>query len=358
MKFYETHFEDYCKSYEVFHDTQVGANLVSSPPKLPQPLGHSIVYGSSGVGKYTHVLNMLKPYSPSQLKYDKRIKTVTEKQSYTFRISDIHYEVDMSLLGCNSKILWHEVYKQIVDIITIKPDKIGFIVCKNFHTIHNELLEIFYSYMQQYCYGLEGRSKDVQVYFILITEHVSFLPNNLLNRCRMVRIPRPCAQDLVAFSKVNKDKDASAIQTIVSDIDTEHVMNIKEIYSFALVKNVDDLPNDNFILVCDTIIQEMDALLAVATSADATAPSPNSLTHFRDCLYDMLIYNLDGTECIWYILKHLLESGRLGESVLFGLMYKLSVILKQYGNNYRSIFHLENAIFSIMEAVIGTPLKR
>ena len=67
---------------------------------------------------------------------------------YYLKISDIHYEIDMSLLGCNSKLLWHEIYNQIIDIITAKPNKQGIILCKYFHEIHNELLEIFYSYMQ------------------------------------------------------------------------------------------------------------------------------------------------------------------------------------------------------------------
>jgi hypothetical protein len=31
-------------------------------------------------------------------------------------------------------------------------------------------------------------------------------------------------------------------------------------------------------------------------------------------------------------------------------MLKLVTILKQYGNNYRSIFHIENAMFTMIEA--------
>ena len=119
----------------------------------------------------------LKSYSPSNLKYDKRITISTEKQNYTYQISDIHYEIDMQLLGCHSKLLWHEIFYQIVDIITMKSDKIGFIVCSNFHHIHNELLEIFYSYMQQY----SNINSHIKIYFIIISENISFLPNNILN---------------------------------------------------------------------------------------------------------------------------------------------------------------------------------
>ena len=355
MKFYETHFEDYCKSVEKYNGHIDVHNVLDSSENI-------IVYGSSGVGKYSQVLSMLKPFSPSQLKHDKKIKASTDKQSYTYRISDIHYEVDMSLLGCNSKIIWHEIYSQIVDIITIKPDKIGFIVCKNFHAIHNELLEIFYSYMQKHCYGYDGKSREIQIRFILITEHVSFLPNNILNHCRIIGIGRPSKSDMMEYANSNKSKK---IDHIMQEIDGKDIMNMKEIYSFSLIQNTSELPNDHFNTVCDIIIQEM-TVLCSRTSLRPLRPEPSlrpdsslrpepsvsyGIAHFRDCLYDILIYNLDGTECIWYIFQHFVGNGYICDKTKMDkFLCKLSVILKQYGNNYRSIFHLENAIFSMMEA--------
>jgi hypothetical protein len=366
MKFYETHFEDYCKSFEKF-DVSLAQKAADTLPDILAHENDVIVYGSSGSGKYSYVLSMLKPYSPSQLKYDKKIKATTDKQSYTYRISDIHYEIDMSLLGCNSKIIWHEIYSQIVDIISIKPEKMGFIVCKNFHAIHNELLDIFYSYMQQHCYGYEGKSREVKIHFILVTEHVSFLPNNILNRCTIVRIPRPSVEDMIAFSNINKSKPGT--ESIMKTVASEDVMNIKEIYSFALIKSPEELPTDHFNKVCDVIIQEMmlmvypqdlsqnDATVGTAVPANTgnkgvvSHPEVTQMTKFRDCLYDILIYNLDGIECIWYIFQYFIRNRIIiSPKKMIHLMNKLTKIFKQYGNNYRSIFHIENAIFSMMEA--------
>jgi hypothetical protein len=331
MKFYETHFEDYCKSY-------IDRGL--EPVDMSQNI---IIHGSSGVGKYSYMLSLLKPLSPSQLKYDKKVKASTDKQSYTYRISDIHYEVDMSLLGCNSKIIWHEIYCQIIDIITIKPDKIGYIVCKNFHAIHNELLEIFYSYMQKHCYGYEGRSREIQVYFIILTEHVSFLPNNILNRCQIRGVPRPSKDDIKEFSQKNKSKN---VEQILDQIETSDIVNLKEIYSFDLMKSVDNIPADYFNTVCDIIISEMVKLHR--GEYDHT-----NITYFRDCLYDILIYNLDGIECIWTIYKYFVENGFIVDKCKNDvLLKKLATILKQYGNNYRSIFHIEHAVFSMLEAFL------
>ena len=53
-------------------------------------------------------------YVPSKLKYERKITIRTNKKySYTFKISDIHFEIDMDLLGCNARVLWNEIYKQI-----------------------------------------------------------------------------------------------------------------------------------------------------------------------------------------------------------------------------------------------------
>ena len=77
----------------------------------------------------------------------------------------------------------------------------------------------------------------------------------------------------------------------------------------------------------------------------------NRMVRFRDCLYDILIYNLDGLECIWYIFQYFVRNEIMDDAPRMShLLYKLSVIFKQFGNNYRSIFHLENAIFSMMSS--------
>ena len=57
-----------------------------------------------------------------------------------------------------AKLLWHEIYTHIVDIIEqYKTHQV--IVCKNFHKINNDLLKVFYSYIQD--------SRQYSVNFIL-----------------------------------------------------------------------------------------------------------------------------------------------------------------------------------------------
>ena len=119
MKFHENHFDDYCASVdeENYHSELV--EQIDSFPKSIEKFGNTIIYGPPASGKYSQMLQLVRRYSPSALKYEKKVSFVNEKQTYKYRIRDIHYEVDMSLLGCYSKVLWHEIFQQIVDIVSI-----------------------------------------------------------------------------------------------------------------------------------------------------------------------------------------------------------------------------------------------
>ena len=128
MKFYETHFDEYVSSSNKNNLHPKLEKIINKFPKNIETLKNVIIYGPSGVGKYTQALKMIKPYSQSELKYEKKIIITFNKKQYFFKISDIHYEIDMSLLGCNSKLLWHDIYQQIIDSVSAKPHKSGIIL--------------------------------------------------------------------------------------------------------------------------------------------------------------------------------------------------------------------------------------
>jgi hypothetical protein len=180
-----------------------------------------ILYGPAGGGKYTHMLRIVRRYSAHHLKYEKRIPMVINDTTYVVRISDVHYEVDMATLGCTPKVLWHEIHAQITEIIQCKfPDRHGIIVCKNFQAIDGELLEIFYSYMQD------------SVRYILLTDALSFLPTNVTGRCRVIAVPKVATRprvDSVAFlcqKVVDALRDHQAISAIREELYTILVYDV------------------------------------------------------------------------------------------------------------------------------------
>jgi hypothetical protein len=250
-----------------------------------QEFVHLIVYGPSGVGKYTQVLKILQHYSPSHLKIEKKMVIDT---TY-IKFSDVHYEVDMSLLVCNSKLLWNDIYQQIVDIIQSKTDKRGFIVCKNFHTINKELLDCFYSYMQ-----------TTTIKFMLISDAVSFLPYNITSKCKMIPVKVP---------------SALILQECKPDI---HYLKTRT-------------SSDNgFKLIHDYIT--------------TMVFNPNQL---REQLYSILIFDTGVEKLINYLLLHLNMTTEQRQHMIEETVSFVSY----FTNNYRPIFHLEKYIYSIIKII-------
>lgn len=333
MKYYESHYDEYINSVEKYNIHPELIDTINHFPSKNSDLNNCIFYGPTGSGKYSQVLKIIKKYSPSELKYDKKITLQNEKQNYIYKISDVHYEIDISLLGCNSKIIWHEVFLQIIDIISVKQDKFGIIVCKNFHLIHSELLEIFYSYMQQY-----NSQSILKIKFFIITEHISFIPTNILNSCQIINIKRPnkeeyknmiCCQQQAPTNKIN----------ILNQIELEGILNLKETRYFSLINKTNEIPKDIFNIICDNIIQEI------------SKKEKLSFTDFRDTLYDILTYNLDVTECLWYILRYFIENNYLNSQDITDILDKSYYFLKYYNNNYRPIYHLESIMFYIINKI-------
>jgi len=317
MKFYETHFEEYINENNRINLHPKLGKLYDKFPMQLQNLKNLIFYGPNGTGKYTQMLKSIKKYSPTDLKYEKKISLTYNKQQYFFKISDIHYEVDMSLLGCNSKLLWHEIYQQIIDIISAKTEKSGIIICKYFHDIHSELLENFYSYMQK------NNDTSIDLKFILITEEISFIPDNILNCCEIINISRPTK---TLYVKCIKSK-------LPTKLKPENITNIKilHLYNEELMLQ--------YKIICNKIIHNIINI------------NDLHFLKFRDILYDIFIYNLDISDCIWYILSRLIEERKIQKEYLSDILKKTYCFFQYYNNNYRPIYHVENYLLNLAKII-------
>ena len=97
MKFLDTHFDDYIQSSSKISLHPHLKKTYEQFPNNINNLNNLLFYGPSGVGKYTQALNAIKKYSQSDLKYEKKLTVCYNKTNYYFKISDIHFEIDMSL---------------------------------------------------------------------------------------------------------------------------------------------------------------------------------------------------------------------------------------------------------------------
>ena len=312
MKIQETHFDHYIQLHK---ENSLHQNLATTYKKFPDKLSNLknlIFYGPKGVGKYTQMLCSIKKYSPSELKYEKKLSITYNKNTYFFKISDIHYEIDMSLIGCHSKMLWNDIYNQIVDILLSKPDKTGIIVCKYFHEIHSELLDIFYSYMQTL------NAVNIDIKFILITDEISFIPDNIINCCQLIKVPRPSRSTYNRCLKLKLKKT----------INLHEITNIKNI-NLSLTQLLN--PNE---IICNKLV---DFILNIKNE-------DIKFYNMREYLYDIFIYNLNPYECVWFILDKLIQMKKIKSDKMTDILIKTYTFLQYYNNNYRPIYHFEHFI--------------
>jgi hypothetical protein len=365
MKFYDSFLED------IHDDSFFLLHPELSTLSLSAPFHNLIFYGPPASGKF--FFSLFHVFLLFKFKTFKFFDSFFDKSTYKFRFTDFHFEIDFSLLGCNSKNIFFDIFTHIYDMISVTPHKKAFIICKNFHMIHNELLEIFYSYMQQY----NDPHSAVQIRFILLTEQMSFIPNNILNICKKISFKRPSnelLQKLVSTKPYKKDvidffcgletppikssnkqtnysKTASKspvedniepCSILSTQFSTKELRNIKDLYKFKN-KNKDDfiIPIDIFNVVCNGIIKEMIDYENI------------KIALFRDTIYDVLIYNLDIYECIWHIVQYFIYDPKfsLKETQTIAILKNTFLFFKYYNNNYRPIYHLENIIFCIIKII-------
>jgi len=326
MMKYENSFTHY------LNDLKCGINLHPQKQglynKLPsnvKDLQNIILYGPKGIGKYTQCLELIERYSPSKLKYENKFTIhFQNKHSYNYKISDIHYEVDMSLLGCNAKNLWGDIFQQILDIISIKQDKYGIIVCKYFHEINSELLEVFYTYMHNFQTSLFS---NINIKFILITEELSFIPDDIINISNIISFNRPTK------SQYNK--------LLPNNLKLSNYNNINEITNIKNIKlQINQLINPQE-KICNKIIAEIIDIEIF------------NIANIREYLYDLLIYNINIYDSVFYILQSLNNEKHIDDKYMTEILDEIYVFLKQYNNNYRPIFHLERCVLYLCKKVHG-----
>ena len=118
----------------------------------------------------------------------------------------------------------------------------------------------------------------------------------------------------------------------------ESLYNLKEVHILKRASE-NDIPKDVFNIIVDDIIFKM-------LQVDKL-----KFQDFRNNLYDMLIYNLDISQCICHIIFFMIEHNFLKEEDMIDILSETYTFFKYYNNNYRPIYHLENILFFIINKI-------
>tara|TARA_Y100000287_G_C14193813_1_gene341679 strand:+ start:281 stop:1276 length:996 start_codon:yes stop_codon:yes gene_type:complete len=300
---------------------------------------HIILYGPSGIGKYTQALKYIKEYSPSNCKYEKKMTYLFQnKKEYVYKISDVHFEIDMELLGCNSKVLFNNLFYHIVEIISTRISKFGIILCKNFHKIHSELLDIFFTYMQTLLH------KKIKIQYIITTEHISFIPDNILSRCQIINLKRPTQTSYKQCIKSHTSK-------------TKKYKINKNTLDLSL-KNINSITNINNLLfntskLDDIHVAHIEKIINVIENIDNY-----SFSELRDLLYNLLIFNIDISLFLFYTINYFINKKKLNKTNIEPILNSIYLFFLQYNNNYRPIFHLERIFYILCTTINDNELSK
>ena len=104
-----------------------------------------LIYGPSNTSKYETAKKICMEISPSKLNYSRKVELDINDNLYYFTITDVHIEIDFEILGKNSYNIWISFYNYMCEICINKK---YYIICKNFHYIKCELLEIFHIFLR------------------------------------------------------------------------------------------------------------------------------------------------------------------------------------------------------------------
>ena len=267
-----------------------------------------ILYGRKSVGKYYLAMDMVRKFSTLNLQYEKMMPIQYNKKIYNIRISDVHFEIDMQMLGTNSRLIWQSIFAAVLDIVesAITKSRARFIMFKNFQDVSAEMYDLLL------CYIDDRITKPANIYYIVITESISMFHNEMLNKFTIIQVPVPSEAALLRMNEA----DAVGIWKRPSATLSQYE------YEVRIFKNI---------MQC------------------VTGFSASSCIDLRNLIYDVLIYNMNPHNIMYSIMRCMMvgkDASRIDKA-----FFRLIHMMVEYNNNYRPIIHLERIIIYFVDVL-------
>ena len=313
---------------------------------MDAPLGNYIFYGPEGSGRYTLALNYIRHHSDSDLRGIRVLNVTYNKTVHMVYMSDIHFEVDMGMLGSSAKALWYHMMQQIYDIVLLRKRKIGIIMCKNFQAITNEHMEIMQTYVKQCENGF--MYNRCRLYYVILTTDASFIGTNISSVFSVVRVPLYMRRIHGIYEGQREDEDMKEGKSVIhrfldegdesmllSDMNRESVLSLGE-------GHVTYLKSDN----CSYEFMKYRKEILRSIESHIYGYDPLNGLSLRNSIYDILIYHMNLYDVIWLLIcsfsEHLSDDGR--SKRMYNICIYTHEMLRLYDANYRPILHIEKLI--------------
>ena len=168
-------------------------------------------------------------------------------------------------------------------------------------------------------------NSNIKIIFFIITETISFIPDNIINVCKIFNYSRP------SRNKYNTTLNLSLNKNLTID----NITNIKNL--FILNKDFVNFYKKVSVKIINIILND------------------KKLNYFdlRENIYDLFTYNLDISNVCWCILNELILNNHIKDEDVCNVLLYTYKFFKYYNNNYRPIYHLENYIIYLINNIHG-----
>jgi hypothetical protein len=219
------------------------------------------------------------------MKYSRKIDIVVQNNNYSFNTSDIHIEIDFELLGVNETNVILELMHHMKENMSYSH---FYILCIHFEKVKSELCKLFKSFIH-----------IDNVSFILSTRNLSQLD-----------------------------------EAFIQDYSIKIYGNTK--YSEHHETITDTSTNADILCCC------------VKSILNYIIDKKNNLFQLRELIYKIFILNINVHEAMCKLFEDLIDCGYLHDKNIDKIMMTYLHAIEKYNNNYRSIFHIEYFIISLI----------
>lgn len=275
-----------------------------------------IVYGEKGIGKYYFIYKLLN------INYKNYVSIYTSKNPIQYIITDKGIDIDMTFLQIQPKYIWKEIIYSLTERKIKYPT---YIICRNFHLIHPELLTLFCDLFPRQCY------------WVIHTEHYDFIPYWIQTQSLCISLKRPSKKFYLSCALNYKNLKCSSHHTKLYLSDTP-IHNIKFMDTVSFGKKQGSHMNNTSRVYYKYSINHNKIIYRII---QYLFQYPLNIKDMREDLYSLLLYRIPIEEfileCLYYVPSIPID--------------KISKFFQYYQNNYRPIFHLETIVMIMREYV-------
>lgn len=311
------------------------------------PISNYLVYGGLSHENYAVACEIISEHSPSRAKCIRSLRVQFQKKEVLIPMGDTHFEVDVHALGTSAKYLWTHIIQQIQDIVVLRDSHVAFVVCKNFHCISNEMLELFTSNVRETSYTTRHRS--TRIYYIVLVQNVSFFPRPFLARFYKHRSPMDQFRRLALRGGCANASEGT--------MDPEWLRERRNAETNRIRAYLGPQPLESKVYELHRSSETYKMAIYEDLRQCLYHYRTSNSNRLRNALYDVSIYGWDMYEVMWRLIRSLADNFETADddksaAVISDLLLESNNICEQYNLNYRPILHVERFALKFAQVVL------